>query len=87
MPFEKFPQLKKNAARIIFLLGSAYVSEPMFSRMKHIKSKNICSISDGHLEHCLRLATSSLEPDNSFFVNKLAFYVLCKFVFVNYEQK
>ena len=70
MPSEKFSELKKIAVRIISEFGSTYVSEPMFSRMKHIKSKNRCSISDGHLEHCLRLATTSLEADIDFLVRE-----------------
>ena len=69
VPSEKFTMLKKNAARLISLLVSAYFSEPMFSQMKHIKSKNR-SISDDHLEHCLRLATTSLEADIYFLVRE-----------------
>ena len=34
--FEKFPELKKNATGVIYLFGSTYVCEQMFSRMKHI---------------------------------------------------
>ena len=67
MPSEKFSKLKKNAARIISLLGSTYVNEPMFSRIKHMKSKNR-SISDSHLEHFLRLATTSLAADTDLLV-------------------
>ena len=69
MPSEKFPKLKKNAERIISLLSSTHVSEPIFSRMKHIKSKNR-SIFDGHLHHCLRLAITSLETDIDFLVGE-----------------
>ena len=68
----------------------------MFSQMKHKKSKNKSSISDGHLEQCLRLASTYLEADIYFlarknkvtalidisiFVNKLVFYLFRKFVF------
>ena len=63
VPSEKFPKLKKNASRIISLFGSTYVCEHMFSRMKHVKSKIRSSITDGHLEQCMRLATTSLQPD------------------------
>ena len=67
---EKFPELKKNATGIISLFGSAYVCEQMFSRMKHIQSKNRSSIFNGHLEHCLRLAPTSLEADIDFLVRE-----------------
>ena len=60
---EKFSKLKKNAARIISLFGSTYVCEQMFSRMKHVKNKIRSSITDGHLEQCMRLATTSLDPE------------------------
>ena len=66
---EKFPKLKKNAARIISLFGSTYVCEQMFSRMKHVKNK-IRSITDGHLEQCMRLATTSLDLEIDFLVRK-----------------
>ena len=63
---EKFPQFKENTALIIFLFGSTYVCVQMLSRIKHIKNKNRSSIYDGLLEHCLRLATTSLAADNDF---------------------
>ena len=63
-----FAKLKKNAARIIFLFGSTHVCEHMFSRMKHLKNKNKSSITDGHLEQCMHLATTSLEADVDFLV-------------------
>ena len=51
MSSEKFSKLEKNAVRLISLFASAYVSKQMFSRIKHIKSKNKFSTSEGHLEH------------------------------------
>ena len=65
---EKFPKLKKNAARIISLFGSTYVCEQMFSRIERVKNKIRSSITDGHLEQCMRLATTSLDPEIDFLV-------------------
>ena len=42
----------------------------MFSRMKHVKNKNRSSITDGHLEQRMRLATTSLEADIDFLVRQ-----------------
>ena len=67
---EKFPTLKKNAARIISLFGSTYVCEQMVSRMKHVKSKIRSSVTGGHLEQCMRSATTSLDPDIDFLVRE-----------------
>ena len=67
---EKFPKLKKNAARIIFLFGSTYVCEQMFSRMKHVKNRIRSSITDSHLEQCMCLATTSLDPEIDFLVRE-----------------
>ena len=55
--------LKKRAVWLIFLFGSMYHLEQLFSRMRYTKSKNRSAISDDHLEDCLRLATTSLKPD------------------------
>jgi len=70
MSSEKFPKLKKNAVLIISLFGSTYVCEQMFSRMKHVKNKIRSSITDGHLEQCMQLATASLEADIYFLVRE-----------------
>ena len=56
--------------RIISLFGSTYLSEHMFSRMKHVKNKNRSSITDGHSEQRMRLATTSLEADIDFLVRQ-----------------
>ena len=67
---KKFPKLKKNAARKISLFGSTYVCEQIFSRIKHVKNKIRSSITDGHLEPCMRLATTSLDPEIDFLVRE-----------------
>lgn len=60
---EKYPAIYKHALAMISLFGNTYVCEQLFSRMKHIKSKERTRITDEHLENCLRLATTSVEID------------------------
>ena len=42
----------------------------MFSQMKHVKNKIRSSITDGHLEQCMRLATTSLDPEINFLIRE-----------------
>ncbi|KAF4079564.1 hypothetical protein AMELA_G00179400 [Ameiurus melas] len=58
---EKYPNMRKCTTSLTALFGSAYVCESAFSHMK-IKSKYHSTMTDHHLEACLRLATSSC-PD------------------------
>ena len=67
---EKYPNLRKCAMKITALFGSTYLCESAFSHMKFIKSKYRATMTDEHLEACLKLATSSYNPD----FEKLASY-------------
>ena len=60
---ESFPKLTTHAAKIFSLFGNTYLCEQMFSRMKHTKSTIRSTITDSHLEQCLRLATTDIEAD------------------------
>lgn len=70
VPSENFPNLKNHAARLISLFGNTYLCEQLFSRMKQTKSNIRSSITDGHLEQCLRLATTSIEPNIDYLVGQ-----------------
>ena len=59
----KYPNLQELARKTLVLLGSTYVCEAGFSRMKYLKSKYRTRFSDSNLECGLRLMTSS-EPPN-----------------------
>lgn len=61
--FEKFPILTNIAQKILACFGSTYLSESAFSSMNIIKNKLRNQITNDHLDQCLRLATSSYEPD------------------------
>ncbi|XP_067123968.1 general transcription factor II-I repeat domain-containing protein 2-like [Centruroides vittatus] len=63
LPRDIYPALHSHALFMSSLFGSTYICEQLFSRMKHTKSKIRTKISDEHLEGCLRIATTSIEPD------------------------
>ena len=63
LPKETYPVLHDHALFMFSLFGSTYICEQLFSRMKNTKSKNRSTISDKHLESCLRIATTSIDPD------------------------
>jgi hypothetical protein len=54
---------KKHALFMFSLFGITYIREQLFSRMKNTKSKNRSTISHKHLESCLRIASTSIDPD------------------------
>ncbi|XP_068601877.1 general transcription factor II-I repeat domain-containing protein 2B-like [Brachionichthys hirsutus] len=60
---EKYPNMRKCAASFTALCGSTYLCESALSHMKIIKSKYRSTMTDEHLEVCLRLAVSSYCPD------------------------
>ena len=57
---DTFPNLRGHALKMCALLGSTYLCEEFFSRMKHVKSKTRSQITDQHLENTLRIATSNI---------------------------
>ena len=42
------------------LFGSTYICEPLFTKMKHTKSKTRSRLTDCYLENSLRVAASSI---------------------------
>uniref|UniRef100_A0A8D0B0Q1 SCAN box domain-containing protein n=1 Tax=Salvator merianae TaxID=96440 RepID=A0A8D0B0Q1_SALMN len=60
---QKFPLLRKTAAKINSYFGSAYPCESLFSARKFIKSKNRTRLTAKHLDDCLRVAISSYTPN------------------------
>ncbi|KAL7870465.1 hypothetical protein SRHO_G00079620 [Serrasalmus rhombeus] len=60
---EKYPNMRKCATSLTALFGSTYLCESAFSHMKIIKSKYCSTMTDDHLEVCLRLAISNYCPD------------------------
>eukprot|EP00106_Octopus_bimaculoides_P003084 XP_014770526.1 PREDICTED: general transcription factor II-I repeat domain-containing protein 2A-like [Octopus bimaculoides] len=56
---KKYPNMRKCATSLPALINSPYICESAFSHMKIIKSKYCSTMTDDHLEVCLRLATSS----------------------------
>ena len=55
--------IRKCATSLTALFGSTYLCQSAFSHMKIINSKFGSTMTDGHLEACLRLATSTYCPD------------------------
>ncbi len=66
--YEKYPNLRKFAIKLVSIFGTTYRNESMFSRMKRIKSKDRNQLTDKHLTDQLCVATTNLEID----FNKLA---------------
>ncbi len=60
---ENYPNLRKCATFLTALFGSTYLCASAFSHMKIIKSKYRSTMTDDHLEVCLRMAISSYCPD------------------------
>lgn len=71
---EKYPNMRKIAMYLTAFFGSTYLCESAFSDMKIIKSKYRSTLTDDHLDTCLRLAISSYNPDYA----KLADTMQCK---------
>ncbi|ETE64107.1 hypothetical protein L345_10125, partial [Ophiophagus hannah] len=71
---QKFPLLRKTAAKIKSYFGSTYQCESVFSTRRFIKSKNRTRMTDKHLDDCLRVAISSYTPN----YNRLADGMQCQ---------
>ena len=59
-----FPEIRKNAQKMMSLFGSTYVCEQLFSRMKYVKSTTRSRITDAHLEGSLRVATTKMKTND-----------------------
>lgn len=70
----KYLNMRKRATSLTALFVSTYLYESAFSHMKIIKSKYRSTMTDEHLEVCLRLAVSSYCPDYA----PLADLIQCK---------
>ncbi|XP_070809997.1 protein FAM200C-like [Pituophis catenifer annectens] len=71
---QKFPLLRKTAAKIKSYFGPTYQCESVFSTRRFIKSKNRTRMTDKHLDDCLRVAISSYTPN----YNRLADGMQCQ---------
>lgn len=60
---DSYDQLKKIAFAVLSLFGSTYSCEQAFSGMTFIKSKLRSRLTDENLESCLKLKTTTYEPD------------------------
>ena len=63
IPHDLFPQLVKQAKKMITLFGSTYLYEQLFSQMKYAKCKARARLTREHQEGTFRLATTSMKPD------------------------
>jgi len=59
---KQYVVLSNIAMKCISMFGSTYRCETAFSAMKGIKSKDRNRISDEHLVHCMRVATTQYQP-------------------------
>jgi hypothetical protein len=56
LPSAQYPVLKRVSLKVNACFGSNYVSESGFSTMKILKSKYTSSLTDKHLNDCMRVA-------------------------------
>ena len=59
----KFPNLSHHAIKLISLFGSTYCFEQFSKKMKLIKTRCRCQLTDEHLTCQLRVATTSVKAD------------------------
>ncbi|MBN3305972.1 SCND3 protein, partial [Amia calva] len=64
----KYPEIKKVALCIKSLFGSTYLCESAFSSMNIVKSKYRSTMTDAHLNDCMRLVLTKYTTN----FNKLA---------------
>ena len=60
---DKFPILKQMAMRIATAIGTTYLCESFFSKLKIVKSKNRNKLTDENMTNQLRCAVSKLPVD------------------------
>ena len=60
--FSAYNVLCNIAKRVLSMFGSTYRCESAFSAMKGIKTKDRNKITDTHLKHCVRAATTKYAP-------------------------
>ena len=60
---DKFPHSRGLALFLLTMFGSTYTCESSFSHMNAIKTHNRISLTDQHLQHCLRIALTTYSPD------------------------
>ncbi|KAK0137893.1 General transcription factor II-I repeat domain-containing protein 2 [Merluccius polli] len=63
LPEETYPNIKQHAMKMSTVIGSTYICEQTFSRMKQTKNTTRNRLTDKHLHQTLRLATTRLQPD------------------------
>ncbi|XP_076645577.1 general transcription factor II-I repeat domain-containing protein 2-like [Halictus rubicundus] len=69
-PATKFPLLATHARQMMSLLGSTYMCEQLFSKLKIIKSDRRNRLDDERLKNCIRVAVSSITPNIDKLVNE-----------------
>ena len=60
---EKYPNVRKCSMYLTVFFGSTYLCESTFSHLKYIKSKYRSTLSDEHLDACLKLAITNYSPN------------------------
>ena len=60
---EKYPNIRKCVMYLTAFFGSTYLCESAFSHMRLIKSKQRSTMTDDHLDVCLRVAVSTYTPN------------------------
>ena len=59
----QLPTVREVALQILTMFGSTYTCESSFSHLNAIKTKARCSLINGKLQECLRIAPTTYEPN------------------------
>jgi hypothetical protein len=73
---DSYLMIKNNALRVISMFGSTYLCEQLFSSLKFNKSKQRSTISDQHLNDCMKInSAKSLSPNIDKIVSEMQCHV------------
>jgi hypothetical protein len=60
---QKYPKIKECAQRLIYIFGTTYSCDSLYSTLKFIKSKYQSGLTDEHLNELIRTALTSHQPN------------------------
>ena len=68
--------IKNNALRVISMFGSIYLCEHLFSSLKFNKTKQRSTVSDQHLNSCMKINSSiRLSPNIDKIISEMQCHV------------
>ncbi|CAM4530934.1 unnamed protein product [Eretmochelys imbricata] len=62
VPKDKYRNIRSAALKLISMFALTYLCEPVFSTLKHVKSKHQSILTDSHLRELLCVSTTEHKP-------------------------